>query len=110
MMNDEIQHKIFSIIEQNPNITQRELARQLGISLGKANYCLKAFMQKGWVKVKNFKNNKNKLGYFYLLTPSGIKQKSRITVRYLEQKMAEYDRIKAEIEKLKQEIEVSEFF
>lgn len=103
-MTDELQHKLFKVIAQNPNINQRELSRNLGISLGKANYCLKALIEKGWVKAQNFKNNKNKLSYAYLLTPSGIEQKASVTIRYLKRKMAEYDQLKTAVEELKKEI------
>ncbi len=92
------------MIAQNPNINQRELSQKLGISLGKANYCLKALIEKGWVKAQNFKNNKNKLSYMYLLTPSGIEEKARVTLRYLRRKMQEYDELKAAVEELKREV------
>jgi EPS-associated MarR family transcriptional regulator len=108
LMTDEIQHRLFKILAENPHINQRELSRSLGISLGKANYCLKALIEKGWVKAQNFKNNKNKLSYAYLLTPSGLKEKARVTLRYLERKMAEYDELKAAVEELKREVEIEE--
>lgn len=104
-MTDELQHKIFKAISENPNISQRELSRALGISLGKANYCLKALIHKGWLKAQNFKKSKNKFSYAYFLTPIGIEQKAYITVRYLKQKMHEYDEIKVAIEELKKEVE-----
>lgn len=107
-MTDELQHKIFKIIAENPQINQRELSRKLGISLGKANYCLKALMEKGWVKAQNFKNNKNKLSYAYLLTPSGIEQKAAVTLRYLKRKMEEYDQLKQAVEELKKEVAIEE--
>lgn len=107
-MTDELQHKLFKVITQNPNISQRDLSKNLGISLGKANYCLKALMTKGWVKAQNFKNNKNKLSYAYLLTPSGIEQKASVTVRYLRKKMEEYDELKAAVEDLRKEISMQE--
>ncbi|MFO1525271.1 MAG: MarR family EPS-associated transcriptional regulator [Turneriella sp.] len=107
-MTDELQHKLFKVITQNPNISQRDLSKNLGISLGKANYCLKALMTKGWVKAQNFKNNRNKLSYAYLLTPSGIEQKASVTVRYLRKKMEEYDELKAAVEELQKEISIQE--
>jgi len=107
-MTDELQHKLFKVITQNPNISQRDLSKNLGISLGKANYCLKALMTKGWVKAQNFKNNRNKLSYVYLLTPSGIEQKASVTVRYLRKKMEEYDELKAAVEELQKEISIQE--
>lgn len=107
-MTDELQHKLFKMIAEHPHINQRELSHQLGISLGKANYCMKALIGKGWVKAQNFKNNKNKLSYAYLLTPSGIEQKASVTVRYLKRKMEEYDALKSAVEELKREVEVQE--
>jgi EPS-associated MarR family transcriptional regulator len=101
----EIHLKVLRHLEANPEITQRELAQELGISLGKANYCMKALIQKGWVKANNFKNNKNKAAYAYLLTPKGIEHKAQITVRYLKSKLAEYEALKTEIEQLKAEVE-----
>ena len=104
MNQTETHFRVLRQIEANPEITQRELAQELGISLGKANYCLKALIQKGWVKANNFKNNKNKAAYAYLLTPKGIEQKAQITVRYLKSKLAEYEALKQEIEQLKAEL------
>ena len=103
MNQTETHYKVLRHLEANPEITQRELAQELGVSLGKANYCLKALIQKGWVKANNFKNNKNKAAYAYLLTPKGIEQKAQITVRYLKTKMNEYEALKQEIEQLKAE-------
>lgn len=80
----------------------------LGISLGKANYCLKALIEKGWVKAQNFKNSKNKLSYAYMLTPSGIEQKGSVTIRYLKRKMEEYDQLKAAMDELKKEVAAEE--
>lgn len=107
-MTDELQHKLFKVIVEHPHINQRELSQNLGISLGKANYCLKGLIEKGWVKAQNFKNNKNKLSYAYLLTPSGIEQKASVTLRYLKRKMQEYDELKAAVEELKKEVEMEE--
>jgi EPS-associated MarR family transcriptional regulator len=97
--------KVLRHIEANPEVTQRELAQELGVSLGKVNYCLKALIQKGWVKANNFKNNKNKAAYAYLLTPQGIEQKAKITLRYLKSKMREYESLKEEIAQLQSEVE-----
>jgi EPS-associated MarR family transcriptional regulator len=97
--------KVLRHLEDNPEITQRELAKELGISLGKANYCLKALIEKGWVKANNFKNSNNKSAYAYLLTPTGIERKAQITARYLRRKMEEYEALKHEIEQLKAEME-----
>jgi len=109
MLSDEIRHKIFRAIEENPELNQRMLADLLGVSLGKTNYCLQALVEKGWVKAQNFRNNKNKLSYAYLLTPSGIEEKARVTIRYLKNKMQEYEILKQEIDDLAKEVEISEF-
>ena len=93
------------ILQDNPDLTQRELAEQLGISVGGLNYCLKALMEKGLVKMKNFAHSKNKFGYVYVLTPSGMAEKAAITQRFLQRKMAEYEALKAEIEALRTEQE-----
>ena len=99
--------KVLRHLEENPNITQRELAEALGISLGKANYCLKALINKGMVKAKNFKNNANKRAYLYILTPKGIETKARISVNFLQRKMEEYEALKAEIKQLQTEVEIN---
>lgn len=95
--------RVLRAIEANPSLSQRELAKELGISLGKTNYCLQALLEKGWIKAKNFKNNKNKIAYRYLLTPSGIDHKSRLTLRFLESKRKEYEALKREIDQLSRE-------
>ena len=100
----EIHYKILKLLEQSPDISQRELARELGISLGKANYCLRALADKGWIKINNFRNSQNKLAYAYLLTPKGIKQKAEITLQFLHRKMDEFETIKQEIEELQREL------
>ncbi len=103
-MPEETHYHVLRIIERNPKITQRELASELGVSLGKANYCLKSLIELGWVKANNFKNSKNKLAYVYLLTPQGIEQKGRITVRFLRRKLKEYEELRDEIDRLKKEV------
>lgn len=103
MLTDEYRYKILKMVENNPAISQRELASQLGISLGKVNFCLKALIEKGLLKATNFRNNKNKLAYMYLLTPSGIEEKASITLRFLKYKMHEYEVLQAEIEELRRE-------
>ena len=89
-------------------MTQRELAELLGVSLGKANYCLRALIGKGLVKSTNFVNNSNKRAYLYILTPQGIEAKARISVRFLKRKMEEYESLKLEIEQLKTEINIDQ--
>ncbi len=86
-------------IRDKPELTQRQLAVELGFSLGKINYCLKALKNKGLVKIKNFKNNPNKIKYIYVLTPKGIQQKTKLTLEFMKRKMQEYDELKKEIEK-----------
>jgi EPS-associated MarR family transcriptional regulator len=85
------------LIEANPVLTQRQLADVLGVSVGGLNYCLKALIQKGFVKVSRFRQTKNKFGYVYLLTPAGASEKARLTASFLQRKMQEYEAIKAEI-------------
>tara|TARA_Y100000591_G_C21244297_1_gene410529 strand:- start:106 stop:420 length:315 start_codon:yes stop_codon:yes gene_type:complete len=97
--NDEEFLNILIKIKNNPNVLQRALAKELGFSLGKLNYCLNELRKKGLVKINNFKKNKNKLGYVYLLTPAGIKEKTNMTIKFMKIKMHEYDKLKKEIEK-----------
>jgi EPS-associated MarR family transcriptional regulator len=96
--------RIMRILENSPNITQRELAEKLGLSVGGLNYCLKALINKGWIKIQNFSKNKNKLGYAYLLTPAGIVHKALLTSSFLQRKMQEYEALKQEIKQVKQEV------
>ena len=84
-------------IDQNPNSTQRELAEELGFSLGKLNYCLNALKLKGLIKIKNFKKNPNKINYFYVLTPKGIAKKASLTLNFMKRKMMEYEELKKEL-------------
>ena len=84
-------------IEKKPESTQRELAEELGFSLGKLNYCLKALQIKGLVKIQNFKKNPNKINYIYILTPKGVKQKAKLTINFMKRKMKEYDELKKEL-------------
>jgi EPS-associated MarR family transcriptional regulator len=103
MLTDEYRYKILKLVAVKPEISQRELAKALDISLGKTNYCLKALIEKGSLKVSNFKNSKNKLAYMYLLTPSGIEEKSSITLSFLKIKIKEYEMLSEEIKSLMQE-------
>ena len=96
--------RVMRILQENPDLTQRELAEKLGVSVGGLNYCLNALMDKGWVKMQNFQNSKNKFKYVYLLTPQGIAEKVALTSRFLERKMEEYEALKAEIESLHQDL------
>ncbi|QEP45131.1 MarR family EPS-associated transcriptional regulator [Ectothiorhodospiraceae bacterium BW-2] len=97
--------RLLRLLEQNPTLTQRELAEQVGMNLGGVNYCLNALIDKGFVKMENFQKSQNKLKYVYLLTPQGITEKVSLTQRFLKRKMVEYETLKAEIETLKAEVE-----
>lgn len=98
-MSDNQDHfEILRKIVKKPNSTQRELAEELGFSLGKLNYCLKALQNKGLVKIKNFKKNPNKLNYLYVLTPAGLATKTKLTLNFMKRKMREYDELKKELE------------
>lgn len=105
MTSEETKYRIIKLIEERPEVTQRQLAQALGISLGKANYCLRALIDKGQVKARNFRNNRDKRPYFYYLTPKGIEQKAILTARFLKIKMKEYEALKQEIEQLKYEVD-----
>ena len=96
--------RIMRILQENPDLTQRELADKLGMSVGGLNYCLNALIDKGFVKMANFSKSKNKFKYVYLLTPQGIAEKVALTSRFLKRKMEEYDALKVEIEALKSEV------
>ena len=95
--------RVMRILQENPDLTQRELAEKLGVSVGGLNYCLKALMDKGWVKMQNFQNSKNKFKYVYLLTPQGIAERVALTSRFLDRKMQEYEALQAEINALQKE-------
>ena len=97
--NNTDQFNVLRKIKSKPEYSQRELASELGFSLGKLNYCLKALKVKGLIKISNFKKNPNKLGYLYKLTPKGISTKTKLTLDFMKRKMKEYDELKAEIEK-----------
>jgi len=88
-------------IEKSPNISQRDLALELGVSLGKVNYCLKALQKKGLIKFNNFKKSKNKIKYLYFITPQGMTLKTKLTINFMKRKMKEYDELKKELENIK---------
>ncbi len=96
--NNEDHFHLLRTIHKKPKSSQRELANELGFSLGKLNYCLKALRQKGYIKIENFKKNPNKINYFYILTPQGIAEKTSLTINFMKRKMKEYDELKKEIE------------
>jgi len=97
--------RVLRLLEENPELTQRELAQSLGVSVGGLNYCLKALVQKGWVKVHNFTQSKQKLGYAYILTPQGLLEKASLTRGFLRRKMQEFEALRAEIEGLRIEVD-----
>ena len=107
MVAEEIHYKLMRLLQANPQMSQRDAARELGISLGKVNYCLRALVSKGWVKASNFKNSQNKAAYMYLLTPRGLEQKASLTLRFLNIKLREYEALRTEIEQMKQEAQTS---
>jgi EPS-associated MarR family transcriptional regulator len=93
------------LLEANPEMSQRDVARELGVSLGKVNYCMRALIRKGWIKAANFKNSHNKAAYMYLLTPRGVEEKGRLTVKFLQIKKREYELLRREIEQMHEEVE-----
>jgi len=103
MNNQDIRLDLLRKLESNPQYTQRELSREMGVSLGKVNYCMKKLTQKGLIKLSNFTHNQNKMGYAYLLTPSGVEEKTRLTISFLKRKIVEYEVLKKEINALQLE-------
>ncbi|WP_408605913.1 MarR family EPS-associated transcriptional regulator [Leptospira wolbachii] len=97
--------KLLQLLQENPHLSQRDASDVMGLSLGKVNYILKAFLDKGLIKMNNFRNNKNKLSYTYLLTPRGIEEKARMTLHFYEVKKREYEALRAEVEKLGDSLE-----
>ena len=98
MKNKQDHFEVLRKIQKKPEASQRELAEELGFSLGKLNYCLKALQAKGLVKIENFKKNPNKINYFYVLTPAGITAKTKLTLNFMKRKMKEYDELKKELD------------
>ncbi|SKB70672.1 EPS-associated transcriptional regulator, MarR family [Rhizorhabdus histidinilytica] len=107
---EDVHFRVLRLIEKSPEASQREIAEELNVSLGAVNYCLKALLDKGHVKLANFKASKNKLGYVYILTPEGIKHRAGLATRFIERKLAEYDAIKAELEELQADFEAESVF
>ena len=104
MLDDEIRYRILRALERDPKISQRDLAGVLGVSVGKTNYCLRALVDKGLVKVDNFRKSGNKLAYAYELTPRGLLDKGKVARRFLKRKLQEYERLQSEIEELRLEV------
>ena len=104
-LQEDTNFRLMQLLHDNPHMSQREMAKALGLSFGGINYCLNALIEKGLVKIHNFSQNQNKFGYAYLLTPSGISEKAALTGSFLKRKLQEYEALKAEIKALKLEIE-----
>jgi EPS-associated MarR family transcriptional regulator len=103
MQDGDVHYKLMRLLEANPQMSQRDAARELGVSLGKINYCLRALVKKGWIKAASFKNSNNKAAYMYLLTPRGLEEKASLTVRFLQAKIKEYEALRAEIRQMQRE-------
>ena len=108
MLDENTHYGLLKTLENNPGLSQRDLAKRLGVSLGKINFCLNALVEKGSLKISNFRNNENKLAYAYLLTPRGLEDKARITVGFLKHKLQEYEQLKKEIEELIREADLKD--
>src|SRR6266566_3749408 len=104
VISDEIRYRILSYLNEHPEASQRDVAKALGVSVGKVNYCLRALIEKGLLKMRNFRNSKNKRAYTYILTPKGIEEKVNVTLRFLRRKMEEYNALSTEIERLNREL------
>ena len=104
MLDEKTRYRLLKLLEANPQLSQRQLAEELGVSLGKVNFCLRALLDRGMVKVRNFRDSNNKIAYAYYLTPKGAREKVRTTVGFLKRKMEEYRTIEKEIEELKREV------
>jgi EPS-associated MarR family transcriptional regulator len=103
ILSEENRYKLLKLLDENPEMNQRQIAKSLGLSLGKVNFCLKALVEKGWVKVGNFSKSPNKKAYVYLLTLRGIEEKAAVTINFLDRKKQEYEMLKNEIEELQDE-------
>lgn len=103
MLTDEYRYRILKLLESNPGASQRDIARELGVSLGRVNFCLQALVEKGLIKANNFRNSTTKQTYLYLLTPKGIQEKAKVTVRFLKVKLNEYETLKREVTQLQRE-------
>ena len=105
MINQELEYRALKILEQKPDLTQRQLSEALGVSLGKTNFLLKSLIDVGWVKLDNFQSSDNKWGYAYLLTPMGVAEKAAITLRFLKRKQQEHNDLQLEIARLQREVQ-----
>jgi EPS-associated MarR family transcriptional regulator len=102
-----MRYKLLKLLDANPRLSQRDVARELDISLGKVNYCLNALVRKGWIKASRFTNSRNKAAYMYLLTPRGMEAKIRLTFEFLRIKLREYETLRDEIEQIRREAEAA---
>lgn len=107
-MDDDLRFHLLRLLTESPELSQRELAQRLGLSLGKTNYCLRALIDKGWVKVNNFRTSQNKLAYAYVLTPRGLREKGNATSAFLRRKQVEFEQLEREIAELRQEVAETE--
>lgn len=105
MLTEEMRFRLLRLLKANPELSQRQVAVQLDVSLGKVNYCLRALIEKGLVKAVNFRNSHAKIGYLYVLTPRGMEEKTRLAVRFLQRKITEYEELQAEIDQIRSEAE-----
>jgi len=105
--NDDTLFWTLKVLQENPGVTQRTLAKEVGINVSTINFCLKALVEKGWIKMGNFSKNPDKLSYAYLLTPTGVAEKAALTKRFLQRKMTEYEKLRGEIEALQREAGLS---
>jgi EPS-associated MarR family transcriptional regulator len=103
MLSDEMGYKLMRLLDAKPELSQRDAARELGVSLGKVNYCVQALIRKGWLKAARFKNSGNKAAYMYLLTPRGLEEKAALTLEFLRIKTREYEMLRAEIARIRRE-------
>ena len=101
----EIRYRLLKVLSQEPNLGQRDMAKRMGISLGKVNYCVSELASKGWIKITRFKSAKKKIPYTYMLTPKGLQEKGKLTIRFLKRKIEEYEEIKMQIRGLHCEVE-----
>lgn len=105
---EDTRFRVLRLLESHPDLTQREIADRLDISLGGVNYCVRALTERGLVKIQNFRNSSNKLGYAYLLTPTGVAEKTALAARFLKRKLIEYEALRAEIDALEQEVRLAQ--
>lgn len=102
-MTEDVHYRLMRLLEANPGMSQRDVARELGVSLGKVNYCLRELIKKGWIKATSFTNSQHKAAYMYLLTPRGVEEKAVLTLRFLKEKMREYEVLRMEIKQMQRE-------